>query len=204
MFPIQQPPQFPMSFFNLRNVFTDEEINRILTDQSSLQFESSVVGEVDENDQMVEFTNTELRSSNIKWLPKSQSWKWLYKRLHDCIIRANAENWNFTIATIDSDIQYSEYDASQEGHYTWHSDMDSGEFSLRKLSVIVQLSSPEEYEGGNVEFFTGGNYETMKKTIVKEKGVVTIFPSYIIHRVTPVTKGLRKSLVLWVGGCQFK
>ena len=204
MLPIQQPPQFPIASYNLQNVFSNEEITQIETNLSSINFQPSVIGQHDEQGNMKDISDTELRSSSIKWIPKTQSWEWLYKKLHDCIIRANAENWNFTITSIDTDIQYSEYNASQNGHYSWHTDIDAGEFSLRKLSLTVQLSDPSEYEGGNLEFFTGGNYKTMKKPVEKEKGLVTIFPSYMLHRVTPVTKGIRKSLVLWVGGCQFK
>jgi PKHD-type hydroxylase len=205
MLPIQQPPQFPFAAYNLQNIFNDQEFNQLQTNVNQLEYQPSVIGEWDEKTKSnTDISDTELRSSNIKWIPKNQTWGWLYKRLHDCIIRANVENWNFTVTSIDTEIQYSEYEASQNGHYTWHADMDSGDFSLRKLSVIVQLSSPEEYDGGVIEFFTGGNYETMKKPVVREKGLVTIFPSYMIHRVTPVTRGTRKSLVLWAGGCQFK
>ena len=204
MLPIQQPPQFPMSYYNLQNIFSSEEIEKILINSLSMDFQPSIVGKYDGQGKMNDISDTELRSSNIKWIPKTQSWEWLYKKLHDCLVSANNENWNFTIASIDTDIQYSEYDASQNGHYSWHADMDAGQFSLRKLSLTVQLSDPSEYEGGDLEFFTGGNYETMKKSVEKEKGLVTIFPSYMLHRVKPVTKGTRKSLVLWVGGCQFR
>ena len=72
--------------------------------------------------------------------------------------------------------------------------------SHRKVSVIVQLSDTSEYKGGELQINTGGQI----KTIPKVKGSVVIFPSYLLHRVTPVTTGLRKSLVLWAGGGHYK
>jgi PKHD-type hydroxylase len=71
---------------------------------------------------------------------------------------------------------------------------------LRKISLVVQMSDPEDYEGGSLELNTGGPIVEPTKT----KGSVIIFPSYLLHRVTPVTSGLRKSLVLWAGGSSLK
>jgi PKHD-type hydroxylase len=72
--------------------------------------------------------------------------------------------------------------------------------NTRKISITVQLSDPNDYEGGVLELNVGNTIVQMPK----EKGCAVLFPSYILHRVTPVTKGIRKSLVLWVGGTTFK
>lgn len=69
----------------------------------------------------------------------------------------------------------------------------------RKVSVTVQLSSPEEYEGGDLEFNLGNVISGPR-----EQGAAVIFPSFYLHRVTPITKGVRKSFVLWVGGEPYK
>ena len=95
--------------------------------------------------------------------------------------------------------------ATENGHYTWHQDIGPGMLSKRKISITVQLSGPEEYEGGDLEVFTGGNYKEgdfIKSP--KGMGTVFIFPSYLLHRVTPVTKGIRRSFVLWVGGSPYR
>ena len=96
-------------------------------------------------------------------------------------------------------IQYTEY-YSSGGHYDWHTDVGSGALSHRKVSITVQLSKPDEYEGGNLELLRGEYNEVAPRGL----GTVVIFPSYMLHRVTEITKGTRKSLVLWVGGSHYR
>jgi len=72
--------------------------------------------------------------------------------------------------------------------------------SPRKLSVVIQLSDPSEYDGGNLQFMLGNESENAKK----EKGMLYAFPSWVLHRVTPVTEGTRRSLVIWLSGPKFK
>jgi PKHD-type hydroxylase len=102
--------------------------------------------------------------------------------------------WNFNLSHFKEDLQLGQY-IEGEGHYDWH--MDVGEnASTRKLSVSIQLSDPEEYEGGELNFFINRNEIKAPKT----KGTVVIFPSFFMHKVSMVTKGVRKSLVIWVHG----
>jgi len=199
---INQFPQYPMSFFCAENILSNSEIDTILKNVKSLKSQDSkiTVGKSESNDFI---QNSSFRTSTIKWIPEIPPTEWLYKKLHDCILESN-NTWNFTLSSIEEQIQYSEYNSTQKGHYTWHVDIANDVFALRKLSVIVQLSSSEEYEGGDVEFFTGGDIDQNKIKAIRNKGSVTVFPSYMLHRVTPVTKGIRKSLVLWVGGTQFR
>tara|TARA_Y100001972_G_C7652667_1_gene328301 strand:- start:1220 stop:1777 length:558 start_codon:yes stop_codon:yes gene_type:complete len=98
-----------------------------------------------------------------------------------------------------ADLQYTEYHGTDKGHYTWHHDVDwnRSDGYDRKLSITVQLSNPNEYEGGDFEF---SETETPKLETCKLKGSVLIFPSYLQHRVSPVTSGIRKSLVAWFEG----
>ena len=80
--------------------------------------------------------------------------------------------------------------------------MDIGPHPInhRKVSVTIQLSNPEDYDGGELELWTGAGIQKVEK----HKGCAILFPSYMLHRITPVTKGVRKSLVLWVGGSTFR
>jgi PKHD-type hydroxylase len=73
--------------------------------------------------------------------------------------------------------------------------------SHRKISITIQMSESDEYAGGDLELWTGGK-ESIKAP--RGKGVAVLFPSYILHRVSPVTDGIRKSLVLWVGGSHYR
>ncbi|MGB0178111.1 MAG: 2OG-Fe(II) oxygenase, partial [Owenweeksia sp.] len=82
----------------------------------------------------------------------------------------------------------------------WHMDFGAGEISHRKLSMTVQLSDPADYEGGDLEFMINQKVVTAPRT----RGTVIVFPSFILHRVTPVTKGVRHSVVGWVSGTPFR
>lgn len=141
-------------------------------------------------------TNKTKRRSKIYWLPKTDEFIDIYKMFHQLIGKCNDEFYRFKLEEISEHIQYTVYKSEDQGFYDWHVDM--GTISRRKLSLVCQLSDPSEYEGGELQINTGG--------IVipeKEKGTVILFPSYLLHRVTPVTKGTRRSLVLWIEGPAF-
>jgi PKHD-type hydroxylase len=147
-----------------------------------------------------EGTLSKVRKSKLFWIPKTHEWKDLYEKIMDIIRQANNEFYKFEISSISEDIQYTEYDAEYEGHYDWHLDIGPGCESSRKLSMTVQLSDESEYEGGTLEFKSG----TDTKVITKKKGTAIIFPSYLLHRVNPVTKGKRRALVTWIEGPPFR
>jgi PKHD-type hydroxylase len=147
--------------------------------------------------------NKKTRKSNIKWIPQNESWFWLYEKLANMAVEANSTIWNFDLNTIPEMIQYTEYHAPA-GHYDWHADIGPGILSNRKVSITVQLSEPDEYEGGNLELFRGGSMEGPFESAPRSAGCVYLFPSYMMHRVTPVTRGTRKSFVLWLGGGHYK
>jgi PKHD-type hydroxylase len=143
---------------------------------------------------------TDIRVSQVYWLPKTQKFLDVYSKIFELVGHSNDVFFNFHLDAINENIQYTVYDSSYKGYYGWHLDVGQHN-SRRKLSVVVQLSDPSEYEGGELQIWTG----TKEPTVVeKEKGTVIIFPSYLLHQVTPVTKGTRRSLVLWVEGPPFK
>jgi len=123
-------------------------------------------------------------------------------------IEANDELWRFDLRTALESIQYTEYYASENGHYDWHQDIGHGALpSKRKVSITIQLSESDEYDGGELLICTGSNGSGQldnNKICPRGKGVAVLFPSYMMHRVTPVTRGVRKSLVLWVGGSHYR
>jgi len=144
------------------------------------------------------------RKSDIVWL----SGYWLYKELHPYINIANEKaNWNFQWDWSES-CQYTEYKEGQ--FYDWHCDSNPTPYDkpddpntngkIRKLSLILSLSEPEEYEGGDVEFGFHDNDGNKQPSICEEvrpRGSLIIFPSFVWHRVKPVTRGIRHSLVCW-------
>jgi PKHD-type hydroxylase len=194
---------FPPKLVDIQNYyyfkagFSNEELDKIYRDVAFLPFQEGKTGaDSDGNDK-------KMRTSQIKWIHPSQQWEWLYDKLMNMIIEANENLWHFNITSILDAIQYTEYHASENGHYGWHQDLGSGMLSTRKISVTVQLSDPSEYDGGDLEYFIGGDPENPIK-VERNKGLVFIFPSFMMHRVTPVTRGVRRSFVLWIGGEHFK
>ena len=184
------------NYYFFEKGFTDEELDKIYKDVANIQFINAGTGPENNQDKSI-------RSSSVKWVPKNKEWGWLYDKMMAMIIEANDNVWNFDLYSVLDDIQYTEYHATQEGHYGWHQDIGNGLMSKRKVSMVVQLSDPSEYEGGELQYFKGGNPEN-SESIMKMKGLTVVFPSYMMHRVTPITKGVRKSLVLWLGGEHYK
>jgi len=148
------------------------------------------------NDEIVE----SVRKSKIKWLYPNDDSQWLYDKIINMVVEANKTMWNFNLYSVIDSIQYTVY-SEGGGHYDWHMDIGPGSISHRKVSVTIQLSDPSEYEGGDLELWYGGGGVIQ---IPKNKGLTVIFPSFSMHRVTPITKGTRKSLVLWLGGEHYK
>lgn len=182
------------NYYFFEKGFTDEELDKIYKDVANIQFINAGTGPENNQDKSI-------RSSSVKWVPKNKEWGWLYDKMMTMIKEANDTIWNFDLYSVLDDIQYTEYHATNDGHYGWHQDIGPGALSTRKVSITVQLSGPDEYEGGDLEYWKGG--QDIQKA-PRGKGVVFIFPSYMMHRVTPVTKGVRRSFVLWVGGEHYK
>jgi PKHD-type hydroxylase len=184
----------PQNYYYYTNGFNSEELDKVYKDVATLDFEQATTIDSKSN-------GKEIRSSSVKWIPNTSQWSWLYFKLMDLAVQANNALWHFDLYSVQDLIQYTEYYATENGHYTWHQDFGPGNPSLRKISITVQLSGPDEYEGGDLEYWKGGN-DIIKAP--RDKGLVFIFPSYMMHRVTPVTKGIRRSFVLWVGGEHYK
>lgn len=151
-----------------------------------------------------ENTEVDLESRNSKnsWIPATPKSGWLYDRVSGIIRSVNSDRYNFDLWGFTEHLQYTVYEEGQ--YYDWHYDsIGSGKYvtSPRKLSFSIQLSDPDTYEGGDLIFKTG---RTDSEPAIKTQGHVIIFPSYLLHKVTPVTKGTRKSLVGWVSGPAFK
>jgi len=139
----------------------------------------------------------DVRKSRVAWIKNKR----ILDLLYDYVDLANRTAFNVNIYK-KADIQFTEYLATEDGHYNWHHDIDwnRNDGLDRKLSVTVQLSSPDEYEGGDFSF---SECESPPVEL-KEKGTVLVFPSYLQHRVAPVTKGTRKSLVAWFEGSKWR
>lgn len=142
-------------------------------------------------------TRDELRKSQIIFIKPGAN-DWIYERLAQACIQTNASRYKFEILGFQTELQLASY--SDSGFFEWHMDFGAGDISNRKLSITVQLSAPDEYEGGDLQFMINQNIVNAPR----EKGTAIIFPSFALHRVTPVTKGIRKSIVGWIAGPPYK
>lgn len=176
--------------------FSPQELSMIERQVASLEFQRGVTQTTEQD-----LAESEYRRSNIKWIPKDEDHKWIYDKIGMMAQEANDQMFKFDLHSMPEQIQYTEYYDTELGHYDWHMDIGTDELSQRKISVTVQLSGPDEYEGGDLQLWPGGNYPMEAP---RGKGNVVIFPSFMMHRVTPVTKGTRKSFVLWLGGGSYK
>ena len=139
-----------------------------------------------------------IRDSKITWLFPNEKTSWLYIKLTYSVTSLNNQFFNFDINGFAEGLQFTYYKAPS-GHYGKHVDR-SLNLVNRKISIVIQLSDESKYKGGELSL-----YEDSKPYIFpKKKGTLCLFPSYVLHEVTPVTKGERYSLVAWITGPNFK
>jgi PKHD-type hydroxylase len=175
------------------DIFTCEEIERIKVIGQRFGMNRAQTGGVGEN-------CLDHRRSFNSWIKQNKHTQWIYQKLTDLVLQNNERFFNFDLTMIEN-LQFTYYNSSEQGCYKSHTDPLNWRIPHnRKLSVTIQLSDSSEYEGGELKL-----YNSHEPTIIKkQKGMITTFPSYTLHEVTPVTKGERYSLVAWVHGPAFK
>lgn len=173
--------------------FSKEECETIISYGTNLQKGLVVSNSSDEPS-----LSNEIRDSDICWIFPSKENQWLFRRLVDVITGLNQSYFGFDLFGMLEGLQLTKYEAPS-GFYGKHIDKIYGG-TVRKLSITVQLSDPNDYEGGDLLLHFEKDPELMGKGL----GKLVAFPSYILHEVTPVTQGTRYSLVAWIAGNQFK
>ena len=139
------------------------------------------------------------RAARVGWLYPGRDTRTVFDLLAAVTERANV-SFGFDLVGFAEPVQYTVYEAPSVG-YEWHVDMVDAPGELqRKLSLTVQLSDASDYDGGDLEFRQGASVIAAPR----HRGAVVAFPSWAPHRVTPVTRGTRRSLVAWVGGPSFR
>lgn len=142
-----------------------------------------------------------IRRAKLVWLDDVPETDWVMDRAIDLVRSANREVFDFDITDFAESAQVASYDARDGGHFDWHSDIGDGRLAeRRKLTIVVQLTPEDAYEGGALDLMPG----TAQQTAPRAQGCATLFPSFVLHRVTPVTRGQRKSLTLWCHGPAFR
>lgn len=187
---------YPFAWWD--NAFTDEELGRIVAYCDGQGTERARV--------LGSETPDDGRRCDIKFHPRNDETAWFFDRMNTIIEGLNNQFYGFDLNGYAA-FQYTSYDAAERGAYQWHMDMHLGKAGLpasmvepRKLSVTLVLN--DDFEGG--EFMLNLESEARAIRAATPKGRVVAFPSFILHSVQPVTKGVRKSAVVWVTGPKFR
>jgi PKHD-type hydroxylase len=174
------------------NAFTEEQLNwlqqKAKEATQDAEISTGVEGQV----------NVNQRRSEIKWLSKDSESAWVFERLAHVASSLNTDYFGFDLTGFGEPLQLTNYHENRQGEYKWHQDFGIG--ISRKLSMVLQLSDPSEYEGGELQILTSKQPTNMQK----KRGLITVFPAWTLHQVTPVVKGTRQTLVAWISGPEFK
>jgi PKHD-type hydroxylase len=174
------------------NAFTPAELDRIEAYGDALSpTKAEIAGRKENTDH--------LRVTRVAWLDRGPQIEWLYARIEKAVLELNSQFYKYDLYGLVENFQYTVYQAVEGGHYDWHCDTGKT-VEPRKISLTLQLSEASAYAGGELLLEAGaGPYRAHKA-----RGTLVAFPSYMMHRVTPVTAGTRKSLVAWVAGPPFR
>ena len=180
------------SWVALENIFTDQELDEIVIQGNRVKKTSGTVsGSI-----------SDYRVCDIAWLKSDEvesDFDWVYATLTDAIKKVNNEYFQFDLTHLTA-LQFTVYDGKNNSNYQKHMDLGRS-FPNRKLSFSIQLSNDNEYTGGDLRFHY---IKTQPEIAPRTKGKIIFFPTWMVHDVTPVTQGIRYSLVGWVNGPNFK
>lgn len=190
------------------NLFDKNEIMFIHNSIENLT--SAMIGELEDNNLIDHMTlnvnkkenaNYDLnyRSNKLSWITSNEESKWIYTKIKESVLDVN-KKYMFDLTDLEI-LQYTSYDKDE--FYKKHIDTGSTLFvgdTCRKLSFSVQLTPPEEYDGGELLIY----HSEEPLVAPKNLGSITYFPSFLLHEVKPVTRGKRVSLVGWVYGPTFR
>lgn len=141
-----------------------------------------------------------IRRADLVWIDDLPEMEWVADRMVDLVRHAN-RHFGFDLDAMSESPQVARYTAARAGHFDWHSDIGEGVVAARrKLTLVVQLSDPAGYAGGALELRPSVQVIEAART----QGGAVAFPSFLLHRVAPVTKGTRHSLTIWAHGPAFR
>jgi PKHD-type hydroxylase len=194
MYLFENPNQQLTWDYIIEDVLSSSQIESIKNYVSSQSLEDGKIGEIEHR------SNTDLRRSKILFLNDYDTNNELYQHLISNMLSANNEHFRYNI-TYAEPFQYSEYYDSDQGCYNIHTDTNlrNPHGYTRKLTFSILLNDTSEFKGGQLCY-----HLSQSPTIVNQKqGDMIFFPSFVPHSVTPVTQGIRKSLVGWICGPNF-
>jgi PKHD-type hydroxylase len=167
-------------------IFSPEECQRIIVLSKTRRQRSGAMM----------YARPDIRKSTIAWIEVADDSRWLYEKVWNTFQAVN--RWfKFELSGLVDELQFCGYSVGDS--FGWHLDAGGGQTSTRKLSMSVQLCDDDEYCGGDLEICACTQLEARRR-----RGTMIVFPSFLAHRVTAVTRGSRSSLVAWAHGPVFK
>ena len=173
-------------------VFSVEDCKKVIVENTPKEWDIAGVNSRVHSDKPA--FKSDVRNNKNHWIEPDGENMWLFDKMLALILAAN-QRFQFEVDMFEA-IQLAQYEVGE--FYDWHLDIGPGLMGNRKLSVTVQLSDPDSYEGGDLVLENGLREEPY--VAPRDVGSVTVFPSFMKHKVTPVTKGVRHSLVVWASG----
>lgn len=177
----------PPAYVGLKDVFTEEELDRIVSYGDQQPTQPATVS--------LQHQYATSRRTSIAWLGEET---WIHERIRQVFTSVNQTYYHFDLDGSLEPLQYSVYGVGD--HFGWHLDLNPTAPRVRKLSLSVQLTEPSEYDGGVLQV----QIDATPRPMLNARGSVIVFPSFILHQVEPVTRGIRKALIAWAGGPAFR
>ena len=144
-----------------------------------------------------------LRSTKVAWVPREARTEALYRGLEGAVLDINARFFRFDLSGLATP-QYAVYGGAEGGHFDWHKDYgrdpSDPQREPRKVTLSLQLSEASDYEGCELQVRGGNQIDTAPKA----RGTLVAFPANVLHQVTPIRSGIRRSLVIWAVGPEFR
>lgn len=202
----------PNDYYWYDRYFSKEWCKDVIELGKKTGLKDAVVGENKDTKFVVDKS---IRVSKNCFIPNE---KWIVDEIKEILVKTNEKaGWNFDISGVEP-LQFTVYKGSEKGHYDWHVDMlhkthdipedEALHGKVRKISMTINLSDENSYEGGDFEFQLRKHRTEIDKVTtvpeIKKQGSAILFPSFVYHRVKPVTKGTRYSLVAWYVGEKFR
>lgn len=180
------------AFVKLEDAFTPAELDHIEAHGDAMLLHKAQIAAQGGD-------NSHIRVTRVAWLDYDAQTAALYEKLGQIVRHINERCYQFDIDGLEN-LQYTVYRDAEQGHYNWHIDYGAKNPRPRKISLSLQLSDEAGYDGCDLEFQAGHKIGAAPR----KRGTLVAFPAFFLHRVTPITRGTRKSLVCWAQGPAFR
>ena len=186
-------PMPEQTFIKWEGAFSPEEMDALEAYGDGLLLQKATLAKPTDQDY------SEIRVTRVAWIDYRPESAAFFDKLSRLVQHLNQRFYHFDITGLEN-LQYTVYHGTEGGHYDWHLDYGPHNPRPRKISISVQLSDENSYDGCDLQFHVSNKIGSAPRS----RGTLVAFPSFFLHRVTPITRGTRKSLVCWVAGPSFR